>query len=51
MRFMRVLFNLSKVETEMATVYATLIIKGKRTFKSVPEKLKPQVKEILIDLE
>ena len=51
MRFMRVLFNLRKVEKEMATVYATLIIKGKRTFKSVPEKLKPQVKEILIDLD
>ena len=51
MRFMRVLFNLRKVEKDMATVYATLIIKGKRTFKSVPEKLKPQVKEILIDLD
>lgn len=35
----------------MATVYATLIIKGKRTFESVPEKLKPQVKQILIDLD
>jgi hypothetical protein len=44
-------FNLRKVENEMATVYATLIIKGKRTFKSVPEKLKAQVKEILIDLD
>lgn len=51
MRFMKVLFNFRKVEKDMATVYATLIIKGKRTFKSVPEKLKPQVKEILIDLD
>jgi hypothetical protein len=48
---MKLLFNLRKVEKEMATVYATLIIKGKRTFKSVPEKLKAQVKEILIDLD
>ena len=43
--------NLRKVAKEMATVYATLIIKGKRTFKSVPEKLKAQVKDILIDLD
>ena len=35
----------------MATVYATLIIKGKRTYESVPEKLKAQVKEILIALD
>ncbi len=48
---MRVLFNLRKVAKDMATVYATLIIKGKTTFKSVPEKLKVQVKEILIDLD
>lgn len=51
MRFMKVLFNFRKVEKDMATVYATLIIKGRRTFKSVPEKLKLQVKEILIDLD
>lgn len=35
----------------MAVVYATLIIKGKKTFAQVPDKLKEQVKEILIDLE
>ena len=35
----------------MATVYATLIIKGAKTFSQVPDKLKPQVKEMLIDLE
>ena len=51
MRIMKVLFNFRKVEKDMATVYATLIIKGRRTFKSVPEKLKLQVKEILIDLD
>lgn len=35
----------------MAVVYATLIIKGKKTFADVPDKLKPQVREILIDLD
>lgn len=35
----------------MAVIYATLIIKGKRTFKSVPNRLKDEVKEILISLE
>ena len=51
MKYMKVLFNLRKAVIEMATVYATLIIKGKRTYDSVPEKLKPQVKQILIDLD
>jgi len=35
----------------MAVIYATLIVKGKKTFADVPEILKEQVKEILIDLE
>lgn len=35
----------------MAVIYATLIIKGKRTFEQVPDKIKEQVKEVLIDLE
>ncbi len=35
----------------MAVIYATLILKGKRTFEQVPEKIKEQVKEVLIDLE
>ena len=35
----------------MAMVYATLIIKGKRTLASVPALIKPQVLEILADLE
>lgn len=34
----------------MAMVYATLILYGKKTFADVPESLKPQVKQILIDL-
>ena len=35
----------------MAMVYVTLIIKGKRTYSGLPKTIKPQVKEILIDLE
>ena len=35
----------------MAVVYATLIIKGLKTFAQVPDKLKPQVREILIALD
>lgn len=35
----------------MAVIYATLIIKGKRTYKSVPERLKYEVREILVSLE
>lgn len=35
----------------MAVIYATLIIKGKKTFVEVPAVLKDKVKEILIDLE
>ena len=35
----------------MAVIYATLIVKGKKTFAEVPIKLKEEVKEILIDLE
>lgn len=36
---------------DMAVIYATLIVKGKRTYKSVPEKIKNEVKGILISLE
>ena len=35
----------------MAVIYATLIIKGKKTFADVPEKIKDNVKEVLIDLD
>ncbi len=36
---------------EMAVIYATLIVKGKKSFADVPEKIKEQVREILIDLD
>lgn len=35
----------------MAVIYVALIIKGKKTFSEVPERLKPQVRQLLIDLE
>ena len=35
----------------MAVVYATLIIKGRKTFADVPARLRDQVKQILIDLD
>lgn len=36
---------------EMAVIYATLIVKGKKSFADVPEKIKAQVKEVLVDLD
>ena len=35
----------------MAMVYATLIIKGKKTIDDVPTVIRPQVIQILKDLE
>lgn len=35
----------------MAIIYATLIVKGKKTFAQVPAKIQNQVREVLIDLE
>lgn len=45
----KILFR-KDVET-MAIIYATLIVKGKKTFADVPEKIKDKVKEVLIDLD
>lgn len=45
------LFLFRKEVFDMAVIYIQLILKGKRTYKQVPEKLKPQVKQLLIDLE
>lgn len=42
---------LRKEVTTMAVIYATLIVKGKKTYSQVPAVLKEQVKQILIDLE
>lgn len=39
-----------EVET-MAIIYATLIVKGRKTINDVPEKIREQVQAVLIDLE
>ena len=36
---------------EMAVIYATLIVKGKKTINEVPMVIREQVKQILIDLD
>lgn len=45
------LMLLGKGVQDMAVVYATLIIKGKKTFADVPDLLKEDVREILIALD
>lgn len=42
---------LGKDVNEMAVVYATLIIKGKKTFADVPARIQEQVKDVLIALD
>lgn len=51
LRYTIVSFLLRKEKDTMAAIYAALIIKGRKTFAQVPEKLKAQVRQILIDLE
>lgn len=36
---------------EMAVVYATLIIKGKKNIDDVPARIRDEVKQVLVDLE
>lgn len=45
------LWVLRKVVEDVAVVYATLIIKGRKSFANVPDTLKEQVRQILIDLD
>ena len=42
---------LRKEVEAMAVVYATLIVKGRKTLEQVPALLREQVKDILLDLE
>lgn len=35
----------------MAVIYATLIVKGKKTLAQVPAVIREEVKQILVDLE
>jgi len=45
------LFLLRKDVKEMAVIYATLIVKGVKTFSEVPATIKEQVRQVLIDLD
>lgn len=38
-------------ETDMAVVYVTLIVKGKKSIADVPERLRKEVEELLEALE
>lgn len=50
--FTFLIFRLSGKEVgQMAVVYATLIIKGYKTYSQVPNVIKPQVAEVLRELE
>lgn len=40
-----------KDRKNMAVIYVALMIKGKRNYKEIPEVIKPQVRQLLIDLE
>ena len=51
LRRVRVTILCGKEVADMAVVYATLIVKGKKTLDQVPALIKPQVEEILKDLE
>ena len=42
---------LRKEVRAMAVIYATLIVKGKKTINDVPMVIREQVKQILIDLD
>lgn len=44
-------FDKVKEAEDMAVIYATLIIKGKKTIFDVPLVIRDQVKEILIDMD
>lgn len=45
------IFIIKKVREDMAVIYVALIVKGKRTYSSVPARIKSQVKQMLIDLD
>ena len=35
----------------MVVIYETLIVKGNKNFTDVPDRIKEQVKQVLIDLD
>jgi len=46
-----ILFVRKREVSQMAVIYVALIVKGIRTYASVPEVIKPKVKELLEQLE
>lgn len=51
LREVLITFLLRREVQTMAVVYATLIVKGKKTVDQVPALIRDQVREILADLE
>jgi hypothetical protein len=39
------------VNNDMAVIYATLIVKGLKNFNEVPDRIKDQVRQVLIDID
>ena len=51
LRLLLLYILMGKEVAVMAIVYATLIVKGKKTIDQVPALIREQVEEILTDLE
>lgn len=51
LRLLLLYILMGKEVAVMAVVYATLIVKGKKTIDQVPSLIRKQVEEILADLE
>lgn len=51
LRQLLIRFLLRKGVEDMAVVYATLIIKGKKNIEDVPPRIRDEVKQVLIDLD
>ena len=51
LREVLITFLLRREVQTMAVVYATLIVKGKKTVDQVPALIRDKVREILADLE
>ena len=51
MSWRRIKLLYRKVVSEMAVIYATLIVKGKKDFADVPARLQDAVREVLEALD
>lgn len=52
MKIFKDIIDWMRKEVEIVViVYVTLIIKGKKTFEDVPNRIKDQVKQVLTDLD